>query len=213
MNRISIKRKWNAYQVGFSSGKISVFVDGTPDEKGIPSIGNRLVGFVKLIQLLENHGYIYLHTPHNIFEEHRNMHTKRIGDQRLHDSSPPIFVSTQIKEELASFFLKEITVTEELQQYVRNGFKTKSDIRHTWQVWRTWVAITISFVVGFISILLSIFDRPNRNALIQSIEAGQAAEVKALDSLNTTLKMIYKQFPVQPDSLETILSETQPPTD
>ena len=199
-------KRWEGYQIGLHSRTVEVLSESN-SITDFPTIADLLAYFVKLIQLLEEQGYIYLHTPHDLRQEKKDSEGKVIGNTstKLFDSnSTAVFVSDQIEKELADTFLKEITITEEFRQYAENDFRTREDIRYKKQLCMTRVAIVFSFIFGTAGLWINI-SRPNFSSSVHPITNNKIQQIDALDSINANMVRLYKSLSAQADSLQSVL--------
>lgn len=132
-----------------------------------------LCDVIALFLYLEMEGMILVHTNPDLLQEkalyNHNMYKKEgdkyvsldesglsveiFGKPCVFQYSVPSQHSTTIYSDLSTLLDKYVCAlihpTQELVDYVNNGFKTKEDKRYCAQKWISIIAIMVSFVVGF----------------------------------------------------------------
>lgn len=201
--------EWGAYYITTYTGKIDVkSIQGYKEEHG--HIGALLMSFFHLIRTLESNGYIFLHDPYSI-----KATCKKLGEPDGRTTNP-VIIPREIATELADIWPKQITITEEFEQYVNNDFSTREDIRYRNQTYATWTAIVVSLFTGLAGIWLSWLSHSKEmdyDEIIQPLIEQQAQQTKILESVNTNLDEIRQQLPIsQPDSVNLPILKKQPAT-
>ena len=201
--------EWGAYCITTYTGKVEVrSIFSYEEVRG--DIGALLMSFFHLIKILEDSGYIFLHDPYSI-----KATCKKLGEPDGKTTNP-VIIPREIATELAHTWPKQITTTEEFEQYVENNFRTREDIRHENQTCATWTAIVVSVLVGLAGIWLSWLSfskEPNYDKVIQPIIDRQAQQTKILESVDTNLDDISRQVSTsQTDSITLPVLKKQLPT-
>lgn len=120
----------------------------------VGEINELIISTVNLINLLENEGYII---QFNSNTQDDNEITFGRGAVNL-PSVSYTFPDNRTAELLVKYATTQIIVTQELQQYIKAGFKTREEIRHSQNMQLAWIGIGISILATIISLFFNVYD-------------------------------------------------------
>lgn len=154
--------------VEWEDGKVTIYA-----EKNVNAIEQFicLCDVISLFQYLEQQGMIIIHRNPNLIEE-KSLYNKKLYEKRgtsylskdhrevVFLGKPLVLEYTMNKQHLFVMVSDIISLldkyacafihpTQELVDYVHNGFMTKEDKKYCVQKWISIIAIIVSFVVGF----------------------------------------------------------------
>lgn len=105
-------------------------------------IGRQQSKWISLNQISINNGAEIVEYSFNMLRWHSN---------KTKDGYWP-YVDNDNRLKIHHYFNTVFTVSEELRDYVNNGYKTKEDIRYKWQQIATWVSIAVAIFIGLMGI-------------------------------------------------------------